>query len=107
MTREEAIQRINEYIAVIEHDGRDWVGDDDLPWMEMAIEALSQEVIRCKECKYKNTICNYCHKHDMNVTLESYCSWAERKTDRDCDNCVHHTEQGCTKWDCEFERIDK
>ena len=23
---------------------------------------------------------------------------------RDCENCVHHTEQGCTKWDCEFER---
>ena len=62
-------------------------------------------LIRCKDCKHKNTICNYCHKHDMNVTLESFCSWAERITDiRDCENCTHHTEQGCTKWDCEFER---
>ena len=24
---------------------------------------------------------------------------------RDCENCVHHTEQGCTKWECEFERV--
>lgn len=22
---------------------------------------------------------------------------------RDCDNCKHHTENGCSSWDCEFE----
>ena len=24
---------------------------------------------------------------------------------RDCDHCTHHTDNGCTKWDCEFERV--
>ena len=22
---------------------------------------------------------------------------------RDCENCKHHTENGCESWDCEFE----
>lgn len=21
--------------------------------------------------------------------------------DRDCDNCIYHTDRGCTKWECE------
>lgn len=25
---------------------------------------------------------------------------------RDCDNCKHHTENGCSSWDCEFEPKD-
>lgn len=24
--------------------------------------------------------------------------------ERDCENCIHHTENGCDSWDCEFER---
>ena len=24
-------------------------------------------------------------------------------SDRDCENCKHHTEKGCDSWDCEFE----
>ena len=24
--------------------------------------------------------------------------------DRDCENCKHHTEKGCSIWDCEFEQ---
>ena len=24
--------------------------------------------------------------------------------DRACENCKHHTEKGCSSWDCEFER---
>lgn len=26
--------------------------------------------------------------------------------DRDCANCKHHTEDGCSSWDCEFEAKD-
>lgn len=26
--------------------------------------------------------------------------------ERDCANCKHHTEDGCSKWDCEFEAKD-
>lgn len=25
---------------------------------------------------------------------------------RDCDNCIHHTDGGCTKWECEYEAAD-
>ena len=25
-------------------------------------------------------------------------------TDRDCDNCAHHSEGGCSVWECSFER---
>lgn len=25
-------------------------------------------------------------------------------SDRDCENCKHHTEKGCDSWDCNFER---
>lgn len=24
--------------------------------------------------------------------------------DRDCNSCIHHTEKGCRKWDCEYEK---
>ena len=24
--------------------------------------------------------------------------------ERDCENCKHHTEDGCSSWDCEFEK---
>ena len=27
-------------------------------------------------------------------------------TDRDCANCKHHTEDGCSSWDCEYEPKD-
>lgn len=26
--------------------------------------------------------------------------------ERDCANCKHHTEDGCSSWDCEFEAKD-
>ena len=25
---------------------------------------------------------------------------------RDCDNCIHHADGGCTKWECEYEAAD-
>ena len=24
--------------------------------------------------------------------------------DRDCNSCINHTEKGCRKWDCEYEK---
>lgn len=23
--------------------------------------------------------------------------------ERNCENCKHHTDNGCTSWDCEYE----
>lgn len=25
-------------------------------------------------------------------------------SDRDCENCKHHTEKGCDSWNCEYEQ---
>ena len=66
------------------------------------------ELVRCKDCKYwdNDDDANRC-KHEyggMWAKPNAYCSYAERKDERDCPNCTHHTEQGCTKWECEFER---
>ena len=66
------------------------------------------EIIRCKDCKYYRVEPNgekWCgHLVGIGICGNSYCSDAERKTDRDCSHCTHHTEQGCTKWECEYER---
>ena len=71
------------------------------------------EIIRCKDCSnsdwYKTaegkTLC-YCLEYDCGGFAENdFCSRAVK--DRDCEHCTHHTEQGCTKWDCEFERVSE
>lgn len=28
-----------------------------------------------------------------------------RNQDRDCNSCINHTEKGCRKWDCEYEKL--
>ena len=25
--------------------------------------------------------------------------------ERDCENCVYHTSNGCSKWNCQFETL--
>lgn len=70
------------------------------------------EFIPCKDCRRYEIIKtrmgesdSFCERFGCSGLDENdYCSRAERKTDRDCNHCTHHTEQGCTKWDCEFER---
>jgi hypothetical protein len=27
--------------------------------------------------------------------------------ERNCENCKHHTENGCTSWECEYEPEDE
>ena len=31
----------------------------------------------------------------------------ETQTLRDCENCKYHTDGGCTKWDCEYEKREE
>lgn len=26
-------------------------------------------------------------------------------SDRDCENCTNHTDNGCTKWECEYSPL--
>ena len=47
------------------------------------------EIVRCKDCKYKNVYrfppeydeMDYCVKHERSVDVADFCSWAERRTD--------------------------
>ena len=84
MTREEAIQKIQNDLK-LHHD---YLSGDYRKALRIAIEALQQpEVIRCKDCKYRNEyqfppkydIKNYCEKHEKVTSVENFCSWAERK----------------------------
>lgn len=86
MTREEAIQELQNCIGLIQQDGQDYLDERDIPLLNMAIEALSErniareiatileneqdmrvmlqngEVVRCKDCRwYENRYGEVCH----------------------------------------------
>ena len=49
--------------------------------------------------------CNECKHKDGCIMSAPDGNWkACEDYERDCDHCTNHTSQGCTKWDCEFER---
>lgn len=27
--------------------------------------------------------------------------------DRDCEHCIHHTDKGCSSWECNFEKKEE
>ena len=37
------------------------------------------DLVRCKECKYKDDIVNYCYENDRNIKADDFCSYGERK----------------------------
>ena len=39
-----------------------------------------------------------------NLTREVYIMEGARRMIRDCENCVHHSDNGCEVWECEFEK---
>lgn len=45
MTREEAIQELQNCIGLIQQDGQDYLDERDIPLLDMAIEALSERNI--------------------------------------------------------------
>lgn len=42
-------------------------------------EAPSIDIVRCKECKHKDPIVNYCHENDRNIIADDFCSYGERR----------------------------
>ena len=36
-------------------------------------------VVRCKECKHKDDIVNYCYENDRNIKADDFCSYGERE----------------------------
>lgn len=44
------------------------------------------EIIRCKDCKYRGGLSGfYCDIVEKVVGVDSFCSWAERRTDERTD----------------------
>ena len=84
MTREEAIKkllRIRKHYQYI-------IPCEETIAIDMAIEALKTEPIRCDECIYQriggNTTHYYwCDLWDREVDCNNFCSWAERKGGED------------------------
>ena len=37
------------------------------------------DIVRCKECKHKDEIVNYCYENDRDVNADGFCSYGERK----------------------------
>lgn len=49
-------------------------------YSQMAIDtAPSIDIVRCKECKYKDKTANYCYENDRNIKSDDFCSYAERE----------------------------
>ena len=46
--------------------------------------AAEPEIVRCKDCKYYNTI-GVCIEMSSAVCEDSFCCWAERRTDERSD----------------------
>ena len=76
MTREEAIKVLN----MVEAHG---LADEA---KEMAIQALEEDIVRCKECRYLKETGGHancegylsCRRTGKAVGDEDYCSWGER-----------------------------
>lgn len=79
MTREEAIARIRRALEVPNRFGLALIDDETL---DIAIEALSADIVRCKDCKHWNneTELTYCNYNDwVGTEAEDFCSFGERK----------------------------
>ena len=105
MTREEAIEQLQNCKGLIKQDGKDWLDERDIPLLDMAIEALHREeaeekgychritnmegrgfvsVVRCKDCRHRywdKTSEFWTCYHTMDLAFEDndFCSLAERK----------------------------
>ena len=75
-----------EWIRNIYADFKDYEGRDD--WttpisnvLAVIDDAPSIDLVRCKECKYKDEIVNYCYENDRDVNSDDFCSYGERRAD--------------------------
>ena len=84
MTREEAIQELQNCIGLIRQDGQDYLDERDIPLLNIAIEALQTNVVYCKDCIQKHiggSVTHYywCDLWDREVDDTDYCAWGERR----------------------------
>ncbi len=82
MTREEAIDNLQNLWNEVYNEDSD--GYTYAVAIDMAIEALQTEVVRCKDCIQKHiggsvTQYYWCDFWDREVDCNNGCSWGERK----------------------------
>ena len=78
MTREEAIQELQNCKGLIQQDGQDYLDERDFPLLDMAIEALQTDLVRCKDCRHRDLFSCPLADNDFQKD-EDFCSWGERK----------------------------
>ena len=78
MTREEAIQELQNCKGLIQQDGQDYLDERDFPLLDMAIEALQTDLVRCKDCRHRDLFSCPLADNDFQKD-EDFCSWGERR----------------------------
>ena len=89
MTREEAIQELQNCKGIILQDGQDYLDDRDIPLIDMAIKALQREIPKNPIVNYvadsdgarrlnagwteDSFLCPVCHTYFGEVFEEGYC----------------------------------
>lgn len=82
MTREEAIEIVKSAFSAWESEFRvpndDWSEEHEA--LDMAIEALQTDIVRCEDCKYKGKVGDLlvCRIHEVSTRADDYCSRGER-----------------------------
>ena len=61
--------------------GKTLYNDTTCMWLEEAIEHLKeyQKIVKCKDCKYYNTLMGYCKDGQSYPSSEWFCADGERK----------------------------
>ena len=78
MTREEAIQELQNCKGLIQQDGQDYLDERDFPLLDMAIQALQTDLVRCKDCRHRDLFSCPLADNDFQKD-EDFCSWGERR----------------------------
>ena len=82
MTREEAMQELQNCKDLIKQYGQDYLDERDIPLLDMAIEALSVEalqVVYCKDCKHKYEPSCQIVTSMYGLKDYDYCSYGEKE----------------------------
>lgn len=66
-------------------------------WIHKEFDPFLKEYGQCSNCLQRERVGNFCRNcgADMRPKPNQL---------RDCENCVHHSDNGCEVWECEFEK---
>ncbi len=108
MTREEAVEVLKDRYLTCVGIGLDNHANRVNEAIDMAIEALQTEVVRCKDCIQKHiggsvTQYYWCDFWDREIDCNNGCSWGERKVKKPCDSLLKEDSYGCKEHERKLE----